>query len=215
MNYTKIYNDLIGRAQNRSIAEYTESHHIIPKCLGGSDVITNLVELTPEEHFVAHVLLVKIHRSNFRLIFAVNNMSRGHKGKRANRKLYGWLKRKFIASAKENQAGKRNSQFGSQWISNPETKENRKILVTDVIPDGFVAGRNAKLKKCTGCGTEHYLTTKWCDRCSKNKCKGSLNSQFGLIWITDGSSSKKISKDSSIPEGWEKGRVVNSVNLNQ
>ena len=38
--------------------------------------------------------------------------------------------------------------------------------------------------------------------------QGENNSQYGSMWITDGSSSKKISKDSSIPEGWEKGRVI-------
>jgi hypothetical protein len=36
---------------------------------------------------------------------------------------------------------------------------------------------------------------------------GSKNSQFGTMWITDGKSSTKISKDSTIPEGWRKGRV--------
>lgn len=33
---------------------YTEVHHIIPKCLGGSDEYDNLVRLTSEEHYLAH-----------------------------------------------------------------------------------------------------------------------------------------------------------------
>jgi len=39
--------------------------------------------------------------------------------------------------------------------------------------------------------------------------KGVGNSQFGTIWITDGTISKKISKTNDLPEGFRKGRVVN------
>ena len=60
MNYKKIYNALIERAQNRIIDGYAEKHHIIPRCMNGTDDKENIVELTPEEHFVAHQLLVKI-----------------------------------------------------------------------------------------------------------------------------------------------------------
>lgn len=38
--------------------------------------------------------------------------------------------------------------------------------------------------------------------------KGSRNSQYGMMWITDGSNNKKIKKDNDIPEGWRKGRVM-------
>jgi hypothetical protein len=37
--------------------------------------------------------------------------------------------------------------------------------------------------------------------------KGSKNSQFGTMWITNGIENKKIKKDlDNIPEGWYKGR---------
>lgn len=36
---------------------------------------------------------------------------------------------------------------------------------------------------------------------------GSRNSQFGMMWITNGTENKKIKNDASIPLGWEKGRV--------
>lgn len=37
--------------------------------------------------------------------------------------------------------------------------------------------------------------------------KGGKNSQFGTMWITDGTSNKKIKKKDSIPDGWRRGRV--------
>ena len=63
MEYTRIYNQLIERAQNRTLEGYVEKHHIIPKCLGGSNNKENLVELTAREHFLCHKLLTKIYPS--------------------------------------------------------------------------------------------------------------------------------------------------------
>lgn len=57
--YTSWYLQLIANAQQRLTAPvlYTEKHHIIPKALGGSNDIKNLVTLTAREHYVAHLLL--------------------------------------------------------------------------------------------------------------------------------------------------------------
>ena len=63
MNYLKIYNNIILQAKNRILSDntYTETHHIIPKCLGGSNENNNLVILTLREHFICHELLVRIY----------------------------------------------------------------------------------------------------------------------------------------------------------
>ena len=37
--------------------EHAERHHIIPRCIGGTDNVDNLIYLTPREHFIAHRLL--------------------------------------------------------------------------------------------------------------------------------------------------------------
>lgn len=59
--YTKIYNAIIANAQARVKPEiYTETHHIIPKSLGGEDTDENLVVLTAREHFICHWLLMKM-----------------------------------------------------------------------------------------------------------------------------------------------------------
>lgn len=44
--------------------EYFETHHIVPKSLGGTDDKNNLVNLTAREHYIAHLLLVKIAKSS-------------------------------------------------------------------------------------------------------------------------------------------------------
>lgn len=63
--YTKWYFSIIAYAKQRSIsAGYTEKHHILPKALGGSNNITNIVNLTAKEHFIVHHLLPKMLADN-------------------------------------------------------------------------------------------------------------------------------------------------------
>jgi group I intron endonuclease len=38
--------------------------------------------------------------------------------------------------------------------------------------------------------------------------QGEKNSQFGTMWITNGTENKKIKKSSDIPEGWSRGRKM-------
>lgn len=77
MDYTRIYNQIIERAQNRKIDGYIEKHHIIPKCMGGLDVKENLVELTSREHFLCHMLLCKIYPQENKLKHALFLMAIG------------------------------------------------------------------------------------------------------------------------------------------
>ena len=101
MNYQKHYDQLIENATNRSIipTEYKESHHIIPRSIGGTDETENLVDLFPEEHLVAHLLLVKIHPNNDKMIYAANMMSSFHG---VNNKKYAWLKKQHSELMKKN-----------------------------------------------------------------------------------------------------------------
>ena len=77
MNYQKIYNQIIERAQIRQLRGYKERHHIVPKCLGGSNDKSNLVELTAREHFICHRLLCKIYPNNDKLLYALWLMAIG------------------------------------------------------------------------------------------------------------------------------------------
>lgn len=112
MNYTKIYNNLISRNIVRE--DYVEKHHILPRCLGGTDDITNIVELSPEEHYLAHLLLCKIYPGNKKLLYAAMNMTSGsmiNNGKRSN-KAYGWLRRHYAESMSgDNNPNRKNPEI--------------------------------------------------------------------------------------------------------
>lgn len=94
MNYRKHYDALIERAQSRVLSGYAERHHVVPRCVGGSDKRTNIVRLTPEEHYVAHQLLVKIYPGIESLVWAVMIMTGGADHQPRKNKLYGWLRRR-------------------------------------------------------------------------------------------------------------------------
>jgi hypothetical protein len=60
--YSKCYFNIINNAKARSNdpSIYVEKHHIVPKSLGGSNDMENLVILTAREHFICHLLLTKM-----------------------------------------------------------------------------------------------------------------------------------------------------------
>lgn len=97
MNWQKHYDALISRARGRMLEGYSEKHHVMPRCLGGDDSMTNLVRLTPEEHFVAHQLLVKLHPESHALVYAARMMAvdKVRLVGRSQNKLAGWLRRRI------------------------------------------------------------------------------------------------------------------------
>ena len=76
MDYGSIYEDLMARAYGRSRHGYMERHHIVPRCLGGSNRKDNLVYLTAREHFLAHKLLVRMYPEIWGLWTALMLMGR-------------------------------------------------------------------------------------------------------------------------------------------
>ena len=77
MNYEHIYNQLCQRSLARKWEPFKyEKHHIIPKSHGGTNGKTNLAILTPREHALAHLLLVRFltgeHKA--KMVFALKSM---------------------------------------------------------------------------------------------------------------------------------------------
>lgn len=75
MDYSRIYESIITRAKNRVLTGYYEKHHIVPKCIGGTNDKSNIVSLTPREHFLCHWLLHEMHPENSKLFYAFSMMS--------------------------------------------------------------------------------------------------------------------------------------------
>ena len=64
--YRQWYYNIIQHRLSNPASGYTERHHILPKSLGGSNNQSNLVALTAREHYVCHLLLIRMTEGNAR-----------------------------------------------------------------------------------------------------------------------------------------------------
>jgi hypothetical protein len=120
MNYKKIYDKIIENRLNNPLdeTEYGEKHHIIPRSLGGSDEVQNLVRLTAREHFICHALLAEMYEDGktewykMNLAFEMMRFSNTTQLRYINSRLYELKKKDFSKAHSWNQSGERNSQYG-------------------------------------------------------------------------------------------------------
>ena len=154
MDYKAHYDSLIKKATSRRLVEYHESHHIVPRCMGGTDDLNNLVDLTPEEHYLAHLLLCRIYPANPKLASAAMMMCANRKGN----KVYGWLRRRHAEAMSWHQSGEKNSQFGTMWVhKNGKIQKVKKETVNQYLANGWQLGRkikHTKIKKIKNKGIE-------------------------------------------------------------
>lgn len=127
--YTSWYQALVEKRRINPPDGYSESHHVIPKSLGGSNVKSNLVRLTAREHFVAHKLLVRMTTgdSKRRMIFALNRTTSSTK---------------FAPSSRE--IARIREAYASQLRGIPRSEETKK-RISDAVK-GFTMPEEAKAK---------------------------------------------------------------------
>ena len=75
--YKTWHDNIISKAKLRTEERIYEIHHIIPKCLKGSNDKSNLVKLTPREHYIVHMLLCKFTKgyARHKMIFSFQAMA--------------------------------------------------------------------------------------------------------------------------------------------
>ena len=149
MDYQKIYNNLISRAMSRSLDGYTEIHHVIPKCIGGTNDTTNLVALTAEEHYIAHLLLVRLYPSNRSLWYAANMMAN------RNNKTYAWTRKNHAKIVSEDKTGfkhnneakaKMSSAIAKRWYGDKDgfvEEQRRRASNPKKKKDGYFKPKSA------------------------------------------------------------------------
>lgn len=76
MNYKKIYEEIIIKHGSLIKLDcYCEYHHIVPRCLGGSDDKTNMTYVSGRVHVILHWLLCKIYPTNKKIFIAFHAMT--------------------------------------------------------------------------------------------------------------------------------------------
>jgi hypothetical protein len=128
--YTQWYANITDRAKHRHLETYTESHHIVPRSLGGGDETDNLVNLTAREHFICHWLLVKMTtgQEHHKMLNALRMMRAERPGQqRYNTKITA----RVYESIKQEYAELQSKQFtgtGNGFYGKTHTEEARKRI---------------------------------------------------------------------------------------
>jgi hypothetical protein len=156
--YFKWYSDICSRGAERISLRVPKSdhedHHIVPKAHGGTNAKSNIARLTPREHFVAHLLLYRIHKDQ-PMALALWLMSNCGTGK-VNAKKYAELRktmgdvgRKSIALVnndlvRKDLLNKSSSQFMRDLWKSEEYRANRADCT---FPTGFHEAQTLRAKK--------------------------------------------------------------------
>lgn len=113
MDYKKIHDAIIERAKTRILEGYKERHHIIPRCMGGSNDVSNLVDLTAREHFIVHKLLCEIYPKHHGILkgyYAMAMLKQNQRNISLTAREYNYLRAEF---AKRN-TGVLNHYYGKK-----------------------------------------------------------------------------------------------------
>lgn len=143
MNYQKIYDQLIQKRREsilQRIGDFTvECHHILPRSCGGTNDKINLVDLTLREHYIAHLLLVKIAEQKHdevmmskmcKAVFYLVNGRKKKTGIHITSRIYEALKTKIIPS----------------WIGRHHSIKSRQKTRNTMIKNG-ITGKRTWLNK--------------------------------------------------------------------
>lgn len=180
MDYTRIYNQIIERAQTRKLEGYVEKHHIVPKCIGGLDIKENIVKLTAREHFLCHQLLCKIYPIESKLWYALWLMAIGKKKRNYKdpynftSKEYERIKLEFI----ERKKGNPLSESHKTKIGKSNSKQVIQYSLTGEYIQSFSSAIEAEryiLKKPIAHWKELKNNINDC-------CRGRQKSSYGYIW---------------------------------
>lgn len=202
--YSIWYFNIILRAlQRQTVDGYTENHHYIPKSFGGLDT----VPLSAKEHFICHLLLVKMFEGEYKskMSWAILCMQGNKKySKNINSLLYESIKSnlshstesklKMSAARLGTQQGKNNNNYGNRGKLNPLF--------------GKQQSDNHKQKRILA------LTNRVRSEQERNNISaGKKGRHIGKRWFNDGLT-EKHGFLLDIPTGWKLGRLPkNSIKV--
>lgn len=151
MNYQKIYNDFIENRKIKKVKGYSEKHHILPRCLGGTDEKQNLIILFASDHLFAHLLLARVY--GWSMWF----------GLKAMLEMASWSNKDRISTNKSKRfhfeiARKRVAEYYSKNYSgenSPSADIKKYFLYKHIKEAGYIAyGTRFKLAAQTGLSTK-------------------------------------------------------------
>lgn len=194
MLYINFINEIIAKRGYDGIHDiYHEYHHVIPKCMGGSDDKNNLISLTSQEHFIAHKLLVEENPDNVSLMGALVMVTFMRSN---NQERYIPTKEEYEYVKAINKKFTSLTQKGLLWCYHKDTHQLKRFKL-DKIPVDYILGLPPEYKSPT--------KGKSMSEESKQKLSQSKKGKYlGKKWFNDGNIEILVY---NCPEGFIEGRL--------
>ena len=197
--YTRWYNQIVDRARCRITEDYTETHHIKPRSLGGTDDINNLVELTAREHFICHWLLTKMTKGEdyYKMLNALRMMRAEKHGQqryetKITARVYESIKKEYARLQSEKVSGKNNPMYGKKFYRSNEGKRRQREAI---LGDNNGAKQETARKKISSSKLgkkREPFSEEWRAKMAEKK-KGENNPRYG-VQVSDETRQKQREK---------------------
>jgi hypothetical protein len=140
--YLKWHNSIIKKSMNqnykKTLGDGYEKHHILPKSCGGDNTNQNIVLLKSREHFIVHLLLVKMFKNKLyrqKMIYALFNMKAYNKLYKRNNtsKMYEYYKKEWQSlqsKRAKKQISSNNRFFNKQCRGREQGFKDRKRKIS-------------------------------------------------------------------------------------
>jgi hypothetical protein len=140
--YTKWYYNIVDYRKKFPLLKNKEKHHIVPKSLGGDNSHSNLVNLSPREHFVCHLLLTKMLTSTNKkkMVHAFWRICNCKKYS-INSRLYEKARIEHSICMAESKKGIKRKPFSDKWRENMSLSHiGKKVILTQKGLEGKRTG---------------------------------------------------------------------------
>lgn len=129
MDYQKLHDQIIKRGKTRIICSPCERHHIVPKCMGGTNNLENIVKLTSREHFIIHKILCKLYPDVVGLKIAWKLLSDLNNHNRRNSRFYANIRTTMIEISKSPERRRKISESLKGKKKPPRTAEHSAKII--------------------------------------------------------------------------------------
>ena len=152
MAYIARYNNFIESLKDQEVSGVYEKHHIVPKSMGGTDDATNLIKLTPRQHYIAHWMLWKAYGGKMAQAFHFMNHHPNYK--KINSKLYEQLRKDAVQYVSSINTGRKIDQEERKLMSlrlkkyfqeNPDKKEKARMHLMSITVSKEAYEKQAKV----------------------------------------------------------------------
>lgn len=224
-HYHNRYLKFITSRRSRVYEGIVETHHILPKSLGGDNSLENLIKLSPREHFLAHWMLWKAY-SNKQMTLAFWSM-RMNKSKHRSFKITS----KVYQSLKENHSTVQSERMRNNNPMTNDDSRNKVSISRKKLGWSPSKEHREQISKALSGKPKTTQHAENISKGSKGKSKsnshkknmsenhadvtGDKNPMFGrsaakennLKWYTNGVDNKFLPENTQ-PDGWVRGRTV-------